>query len=171
MYNHKETILRAHMKKYLIASVSIIFVISAYFLIHSFTKKTLLLKCYGNALTVRYDSQQTEIKVTTTSSIFLYSDGKGIFTQIGNVEVGKAKYVIDRTHSVNYSDSDGDGVYSLELKNTVKRTTDNFPDNVPVPYNTLRNSSVPLYISITKPDNDLYLFKESNTPWFFCKRG
>ncbi|PAN76661.1 hypothetical protein CIW69_11335 [Enterobacter cloacae] len=171
MYNNKEMKSVKRFNKYLAAIIFLIFVFASYFLIHASTKKTLLLKCFGNAVTIRHDSNLIESKLTITSGIFLYSNGEGILTQIGTIDVGETKYKIDRTHSIIYSDSDGDGVYTMEIQNMIKRAADNFPDNITVPYNLLRNSSVPLYVSITKPNEGLYLFKESDTPLFLCKQS
>lgn len=158
------------MNKFLAAITVLFSVFSLYFLVDASTKKTLLLKCYGNAVTIRHDSNLTESKLTITSGIFLYSNGLGILTQIGNIEIGETKYRIDRTHTINYSDIDGDGAYTMEIQNMIKRAADNLPDNITVPYNLLRNSSVPLYVNITKPNDGLYLFKEADIPLFLCKK-
>lgn len=170
MHNNKEIISRRNLKNYLIGIALLLLVFSFYTLIDFSTKKTLLLKCYGNALTVRHDANLTESKVTLSTGIFLYSNGEGLLTQIGNIEIGKTKYSIDRTHSIHYSDSDGDGVYTMEIRNMLKRASDNLLENIATPYNLLRKNSLPLYVNITKLDNDLFLFKESDIPLFICKK-
>lgn len=132
--------------------------------------KHLLLKCYGNALTIREDSNETESKINTTSSIFLYSNGEGIFTQVGRLIVKNRTYAIDRVHKIDYSDSDNDGVYTMKMHNMVKRAGDNLPENIPVPYNLLHESPPLLYVNITEVGANLYLFKESHVPLFLCKK-
>jgi hypothetical protein len=171
MYNNKEMKSGKGISKSLITISLLISLFSFYFLVHAFTKKTLLLKCYGDAVTIRHDRSLTESKLTVISGVFLYSNGEGILTQTGSIEVGKVKYRIDRTHTINYSDSDGDGVYTMEIRNMIKRASDNFPENITVPYNLLDDSSAPVYVHITNPSNGLYLFKESDTPLFLCKKS
>lgn len=58
----------------------------------------------------------------------------------------------------------------MNLGNMTKRAADNLPGNISVPYDLLHDKSGPLYINITKPNNGLYLFKESNVPLFLCKK-
>ncbi|MBE3211142.1 hypothetical protein IM288_22080, partial [Enterobacter cloacae complex sp. P32C] len=112
------------MNKYIITTLFVLFILLNLFIVHSNNKKKLVLKCYGHALTVRKDSNDKESKLNVLSSFFLYSNGEGILTQIGNLDVNSKKYHIDRAHKIHFSDDDNDGVYTMETHSMMKRAYD-----------------------------------------------
>ncbi|HCR1077191.1 TPA: hypothetical protein OMU12_004623 [Enterobacter cloacae] len=121
-------------------------------------------------MTVRKDSNEKESKLNVLSSVFLYSNGEGILTQIGNLDVNSKKYHIDRAHKIHFSDDDNDGVYTMETHSMMKRAYDTLPDDLMTPYILLKDKSGHLYINIKRIDDDLYFFNESNRPLFLCKK-
>lgn len=158
------------MKKKLIVLLIAIILLSSFFIVISNKEKKLLLKCYGNASTLREDGNHIESKLNIRTSIFLYNNGQGILAQVGSLNINNNNYIIDRTHKIYYSDDDNDGIYTMEINNLIKREGDTLTDDISIPYNLLGEKSAHLYVSITKPVDGLYLFKESNIPLFLCKK-
>lgn len=157
------------MKKiYFAMTVTIIFLLT-FFLIPKRNEKKLLLKCHGHSLTVRKSDSISESRLTSLTTIYLYSNGEGVLTQIGNLNLNGKNYIIDRVHTINYSANSNDDVYTMDIHSMVKRDDDDFPNTIPAPYNFLGQKPTHLYVNITKAGENLYLFKESNLPIFLCK--
>lgn len=158
------------MKKSLFVFLIVILLLSSLFIALSNNSKKQLLKCYGNASTLREDENHIESKLNIRTSIFLYNNGEGILAQIGSLNINNTNYIIDRTHKIYYSDNDNDGLYTMETSNMIKRARDNLPEDISTPYILLGEKSTHLYVNVTKLVDGLYLFKESNIPLLLCKK-